>query len=80
MKFVRPKTDEEMLREHPRRARTSGWFIRVEEVSAGHYVVIARDRVGHEVTRSGGERELERMIEECDDMRPRSENLRFRRR
>ena len=66
MKVVRAKTDEEMLREFPRRARTPGWFVRVDEVSAGHYIVVARDRVGHEVSRSGGEQDLARMIEECE--------------
>jgi hypothetical protein len=63
---VAPRSESEMLREFPRRARTAGWFLRVDEVSNGHWVVVARDRWGREVSRSGGDGDVERMIEECE--------------
>jgi len=61
-----PRTDEEMLREFPRRARAAGWFLRVEETSASHWIATARDRWGHEVSQSGGEADIERMVEHCE--------------
>ena len=63
---VAVRSDVDMLREFPRRSRTPDWFLRVDEVSNGHYVVIARDRWGREVSRSGGDGDVERMIEECE--------------
>jgi hypothetical protein len=63
---VAVRSDVEMLREFPRRSRTPDWFFRVAEVSNGHWVVVARDRWGREVSRSGGNDEVERMIDECE--------------
>jgi hypothetical protein len=63
---VAGRTDDEMLHLFPRRARTPNWFLRVKEVSAGHYVVTARDRWGREVSHEGGEADVSRMIEECE--------------
>lgn len=64
---IEPQTDAQMLSEFPRRSRTPHWFLRVKEVSNGHWVVIARDRWGREISRSGGEPELETMIEDCEE-------------
>jgi hypothetical protein len=64
---VAVRSDVEMLCEFPRRSRTPDWFLRVDEVSSGHWVVVARDRWGREVSRSGGGEEVERMIEECEE-------------
>lgn len=59
-------TDDEMLLDFPRRSRTPGWFLRVQEVSAGHYIVTARNRRGIEVSVSGGAPDLPQMIEHCE--------------
>jgi hypothetical protein len=64
---IEQRTDAQMLSEFPRRSRTPDWFLRVSEVSNGHYVVVARDRWGREVSRSGSETELEAMIEDCEE-------------
>jgi hypothetical protein len=64
---IEQRTDAQMLSEFPRRSRTPDWFLRVSEVSNGHWVVVARDRWGREVSRSGGDSELEAMIEDCED-------------
>jgi hypothetical protein len=64
---VTVRSDVEMLRECPRRSRTPDWFLRIDEVSNGRWVVVARDRWGREVSRSGGGEEVERMIEECEE-------------
>lgn len=66
MSARRPASDEEMLQEYPRRARAPHWFIRVEEVSACVYRVSARDRWGHEVSHTGTENDLERLIEDVE--------------
>jgi hypothetical protein len=64
---IEPRTDAEMLRKLPRRSRTPGWFLRVAEVCNGHWVVLARDRWGREVSRSGCEGDVANMIEECEE-------------
>jgi hypothetical protein len=60
------KTDAEMLVDFPRRARAKDWFIRVKEMSPGGYVVAARDRWGREVTHTGSESEIAKMIEDVE--------------
>ena len=55
-----------MVSEFPRRARTPDWFLRVREVSPLHYEVVACDRWGRQIEVSGGEEDLERMIEDCE--------------
>jgi hypothetical protein len=64
---VEPRSDAEMLCDFPRRTRAADWFLRVSEVSNGHWLVIARDRWGREVSRSGGDADVERMVQECED-------------
>jgi hypothetical protein len=64
---IEQRSDAQMLSEFPRRSRTPDWFLRMSEVSNGHWVVVARDRWGREVSRSGGDTELEAMIEECEE-------------
>jgi hypothetical protein len=61
-----PMSDEEMLREFPRRARAKDWFIRVQEFAPGGYRVAARDRWGREVTHTGSEADLDQLIEEVE--------------
>jgi hypothetical protein len=58
-----------MLAEFPRRARARDWFIRITEVSAGVYVVVARDRWGREVSHTGTpgtDAELDRLLEDVE--------------
>jgi hypothetical protein len=59
-------TDEEMLREFPRRARAKDWFIRVMEFAPGGYAVAAQDRWGRQVNQTCAEGELQRVIEEVE--------------
>ncbi len=67
MKIARgPATDEEMLREFPRRARAEGWFLRVEEFAPGGYRVTARDRWGREVSHTCTEADVGKTIEDCE--------------
>jgi hypothetical protein len=51
----RPATDEEVLSELPRRARTPDWFIKVEEFANGGWRVKARDRWGRGIEQTGGD-------------------------
>jgi hypothetical protein len=60
------QTDEQMLFDYPRRARAKDWFIRVTEIAPGGYVVAASDRWGRQVTHTGSEDDLERMIEDVE--------------
>jgi hypothetical protein len=62
----RPATDEEMLSEFPRRARTPDWFIKVEEFANGGWRVKARDRWGRGIEQTGGDSDVPRMIEEAE--------------
>jgi hypothetical protein len=61
-----PATDEEMLSEFPRRARTPDWFIKVAEFANGGWRVKARDRWGRGIEQTGGDSDVPRMIEEAE--------------
>ncbi len=62
----RPATDEEMLRDFPRRARAPHWFIRVTEFANGGWHVTARDRWGREFSQTGGDSDVPEMIEAAE--------------
>jgi hypothetical protein len=66
----RPATDEEMLRDYPRRSRTPHWFVRVKEFANRGWIVTARDRWGREITHTGGDADVPRMIEDVEQYAP----------
>jgi hypothetical protein len=67
------KLDESVVRrQYPLAHLLPGWFFRLEEQSAGHYVAEGTDLWGRLVSVSGGEEALTRAVEAAQDIERRS--------
>jgi len=52
---IKRNSDEELLVTHPIRGKVSGWFFRLEEVSAGAWQVEGTDRWGRMISIGGSD-------------------------
>ena len=53
--LVSPRSVEELLAAYPRGELVPGWYFRIEEVSAGHYLAECSDRWDRKVSLHGGD-------------------------
>ena len=60
------KSEDEMLRDYPRRSASEGWFIRVKEVANCCWEAEAKDRFGHVVGLSSMDGDPDKLIEEIE--------------
>jgi hypothetical protein len=64
-RWIRPLTEEVVLRDFPVRGHTAGWFFRVNEVSMGVYKVEGTDSFGRTVSRTGTD--PDELLAECEE-------------
>ncbi|MDH3747712.1 MAG: hypothetical protein OER97_05855 [Gammaproteobacteria bacterium] len=66
---VSRKPDEELLKTYPIRGKTTGWFFRLEETSAGAWSIYGTDPWGRTISLSGTDQDDLLMRAEADAQR-----------
>ena len=56
-KSIHPATRKELLRRYDQEGPADGWFFRIREISANHFIVEGQDSFGRHVGRSGSDPE-----------------------
>ena len=64
-KFIKPKTEKEILKTHPITSKNEGRFIKVTEISNNVFVVEAIDECGRAISKQGSD--ADNLLKQIED-------------